>query len=86
MQTVHTVAAIAVSIAMMSAGSLSRAQTAADLTPDRGRMIVAPLYDALNEPSKKDIVSLLSEATNADYQSCSSNDECVDHQIMPLGT
>ena len=82
MQAVHTVAAIAVSIAMMSAAGPSRAQTAADLTPDRARMIVAPLYEALNEPSKKDIVALLNEATNADYQSCSGNEECVDRSKL----
>ena len=67
MQAVHTGAVIAVSIAIMSAAGLSRAETAADLTPGRARTIVAPLYEALNEPSKKNVISLLNEATNADY-------------------
>ena len=82
MQATHTVAVIAVSIAVMSAAGVPRAETAADLTPDRARMIVAPLYEALNEPSKKDVTSLLNEATNADYQSCSVNEECVDRSKL----
>ena len=82
MQAVRTVAVIAASIAMMSATGHLRAEIAADLTPDQARTIVGPLYEALNEPSKKDVTSLLNEATNADYQSCSSNEECVDRSKL----
>ena len=82
MQAVHTVAIIAVSIVLMSAADVSRAEKSADLTPDRARIIVAPLYEALNEPSKKDITSLLNEATNDDYQSCSNNEECIDRSKL----
>jgi len=46
----------------------------APLTTELARTIVAPLYDALNRPAKKDVVSLLARATTPDYQSYSTND------------
>lgn len=46
-----------------------------DLTVEQARKIVAPLYDALNEPSKKDVDALLAKAANPDYQSFSTNEE-----------
>ena len=86
MKTVgYSAAVVTLSIGLMSATVLARADTATDLTPDRARIIVAPLYEALNEPSKKDVKSLLNEATNADYQSCSSNDECIDRDKVAAG-
>jgi len=36
---------------------------------------VGPLYEALNEPGKKDVAALLSKACNPDYRSYSTNDE-----------
>ena len=38
-------------------------------------MIVAPLYDALNQPAKKDVTALLAKATNPDYKSYSTNED-----------
>ena len=38
-------------------------------------MIVAPLYDALNQPARKDVAALLAEATNPDYKSYSTNED-----------
>jgi predicted SnoaL-like aldol condensation-catalyzing enzyme len=49
----------------------------ASLTVDEARKIVAPLYDALNEPSKKDVIALLAEAANSDYRSFSTNEESL---------
>jgi predicted SnoaL-like aldol condensation-catalyzing enzyme/predicted ester cyclase len=51
------------------------AATAAPLTVEKARSIVAPLYDALNEPSKKDVAALLAKAANPDYRSYSTNEE-----------
>lgn len=45
------------------------------LTKEEARMIVAPLYEALNEPAKKDVMALLAKATNPDYRSYSTNEE-----------
>jgi predicted SnoaL-like aldol condensation-catalyzing enzyme len=45
------------------------------LTIDEARRIVAPLYDALNEPGKKDVAALLGKATNPDYKSYSTNED-----------
>jgi len=34
--------------------------------------------NALNEPTNKDVVALLDKATNPDYRSCWTNQDCVD--------
>jgi predicted ester cyclase len=47
------------------------------LTVEQARRIVAPLYEALNEPTKKDVPALLASAANPDYQSCSTNSDCL---------
>jgi len=44
------------------------------LTIDEARRITAPLYDALNEPGKKDVSALLAQAANDDYKSFSTNE------------
>jgi predicted SnoaL-like aldol condensation-catalyzing enzyme len=45
------------------------------LTVEQARAIVSPLYDALNQPAKKDVRALLAEATSLDYRSYSTNDD-----------
>ena len=45
------------------------------LTVEEARKIVAPLYDALNEPGKKDIHALLAQAANPDYKSFHTDEE-----------
>jgi predicted ester cyclase len=45
------------------------------LTVEEARTIVAPLYDALNEPSKKNVAALLAKATDPDYRSYSTNED-----------
>jgi predicted ester cyclase len=47
------------------------------LTPDTARAIVAPLYEALNEPGRKDVKALLEQATTQDFLSCGNEGECV---------
>jgi predicted SnoaL-like aldol condensation-catalyzing enzyme/ketosteroid isomerase-like protein len=54
---------------------LASAAAASPLTVEEARMIVAPLYDALNEPGKKDVPALLAKATNPDYRSYSTNED-----------
>jgi DNA phosphorothioation-dependent restriction protein DptG len=44
------------------------------LTVEEARRITAPLYDALNEPAKKDVTTLLAQAANDDYKSYSTNE------------
>jgi predicted ester cyclase len=70
------------SLALGAALVSSNAQTpqgeiAPSLTVEQARAIVAPLYEALNEPTKKDVPALLANATNPDYQSCSTNSDCL---------
>jgi predicted SnoaL-like aldol condensation-catalyzing enzyme len=51
------------------------AAAAPPLTVDEARTIVAPLYEALNEPSKKNVADLLAKATDPDYRSYSTNED-----------
>lgn len=48
---------------------------AAPLTIVQARTIVEPLYDALNQPSKKDVAALLAKACNPDYKSYGTNED-----------
>jgi ketosteroid isomerase-like protein len=45
------------------------------LTVEEARRIVAPLYDALNRPSEKDVPALLARACHDDYQSYHTNQD-----------
>jgi predicted SnoaL-like aldol condensation-catalyzing enzyme/predicted ester cyclase len=45
------------------------------LTVEKARMIVAPLYEALNQPATRDVAALLAAAANADYRSYSTNED-----------
>jgi predicted ester cyclase len=74
--------ALFASLALCAAFGSANAQTVQDniassLTVEQARAIVAPLYEALNEPAKKDVPALLAEAANPDYQSCSTNSDCL---------
>ena len=51
------------------------APAAAPLTAEEARMIVAPLYDALNQPVRKDVAALLAKAAHPDYKSYSTNED-----------
>ena len=48
---------------------------ASSLTVEQARTIVAPLYEALNQPAKKDVAALVAKATNPDYKSYSTNED-----------
>jgi len=45
------------------------------LTLDAATRIVSSLYEALNDPQKKDVAALLAQACHADYKSYSTNEE-----------
>ena len=49
--------------------------TAGPLTIEQARTIVAPLYDALNQPAQKDVAALLAKAANPDYRSYHTNED-----------
>ncbi len=51
------------------------ATVATPLSVEEARQIVAPLYDALNQPAKKDVAALLAQAANPDYKSFHTNEE-----------
>jgi ketosteroid isomerase-like protein len=53
-----------------------------ELTVEEARRIVAPLYDALNRPSEKDVSALLARACHDDYQSYHTNQDFMTrHQL-----
>jgi predicted ester cyclase len=69
---------LALGAALVSANAQTpQGEIAPSLTVEQARAIVAPLYEALNEPTKKDVPALLANATNPDYQSCSTNSDCL---------
>jgi predicted SnoaL-like aldol condensation-catalyzing enzyme/predicted ester cyclase len=45
------------------------------LSVEEARAIVTPLYDALNQPAKKDVAALLAKAAHPDYRSYSTNED-----------
>jgi predicted ester cyclase len=47
------------------------------MTADEARDLVSPIYEALNEPAKKDVAALLTQTTAVDFVSCSTEIECV---------
>lgn len=66
------------SLSFVALGLLTQAglASAQQLTEAQGRAIVAPFYDALNQPAKKDVPSLLASATTDAYVSCGNNETC----------
>jgi predicted ester cyclase len=47
------------------------------MSVEEAQKIVAPLYEALNRPSEKDVSALLAQACNADYRSYPSNQDSL---------
>src|SRR6478672_69005 len=71
-------ASLALSVELVSANAQTpQGEIAPSLTVEQARAIVTPLYEALNEPTKKDVPALLAYATNPDCQSCSTNSDCL---------
>lgn len=58
------------------------ATTASPLTVEQARAIVAPLYDALNEPARKDVNALLAKAAHPDYKSYSTNEDWLSREQL----
>ena len=54
-------------------------------TVDQARTIVAPLYDALNQPGKKDVNALLEKAVNPDYKSYHTNEDWLSRDQLAEG-
>ena len=52
------------------------------LTTEKARIIVAPFYDALNEPAKKAVAALLAKAAHSDYQSYHTNEEWLSREQL----
>jgi predicted ester cyclase len=72
------VASLVLGVALVSANAQgAQVDVAPSLTTEQARAIVAPLYEALNQPTKKDVPALLAKAANHDYRSCSTNTDCL---------
>jgi len=55
---------------------------ASALTLEHARRIVAPLYDALNQPARKDVAALLAQAANPDYRSFHTNEDSLSREQL----
>jgi predicted SnoaL-like aldol condensation-catalyzing enzyme/predicted ester cyclase len=53
-----------------------------ELTVESASRIVAPLYEALNQPQRKDVHALLAQACHADYKSYSTSDEWLSRDAL----
>ena len=62
--------------------STSKTAAAATLTVEQAREIVAPLYDALNQPATKEIEALLARAAHPDYKSYHTNEEFLTREQL----
>lgn len=80
----HLRLGILLAAAVLSSASSTFAAPATPLTTAKARAIVAPLYEALNEPTKKDVPALLARATNPDYRSCSTNTACLNRDQLAV--
>ena len=47
------------------------------LTLEKASAIVAPIYEALNEPAKADVKSLVKQSTSLDFMSCATEGDCI---------
>jgi predicted ester cyclase len=52
------------------------------LTTDQARKILAPFYEALNQPAKKDVDALLAAAAHPDYKSYHTNEEWLGRDAL----
>jgi len=77
-----TLALSALMAGLLWAVSHSCAYAGPALTPDKARAIVAPVYDALTEPGKKDVDALLKQTTTDDFTSCTTDSECVGRDAL----
>ena len=57
--------------AALLASPVTLAQTAAPLTAEQGRRVIAPFYDMLNKPATKDLKALTEAAITPDWRSYS---------------
>ena len=55
---------------------------AAPLMLEEARKIVAPLYEALNQPARKDVAALLAMAAHPDYRSYHTNEEFLTREQL----
>jgi predicted SnoaL-like aldol condensation-catalyzing enzyme len=56
--------------------------TPSTLTVEEAQTITAPLYDALNQPAKKDVAALLAQAALSDYRSYHTNEEYLSREQL----
>jgi predicted SnoaL-like aldol condensation-catalyzing enzyme len=65
----------AIGVSFASPSPPTPGMTASTLTVEEAQTITAPLYDALNQPAKKDVAALLARATLPDYRSYYTNED-----------
>jgi predicted ester cyclase len=52
------------------------------LTIEHARAVIAPFYDALNQPATKDVASLLEKATAPAWTTCGSETACLPREKL----
>ncbi|WP_158940436.1 ester cyclase [Burkholderia sp. S171] len=57
-------------------GLCGTASAQSAMTVDQAKLVIAPFYDALNDPAKKDTRALVRKATAKDWISCGGPEDC----------
>ncbi|MGV1832847.1 ester cyclase [Agrobacterium vitis] len=70
------------SLALATAAVATTANAADTLTLAQAKEIIAPFYDALNEPAKKDVAGLISKATTDDWVTCGGEGLCLNREQL----
>lgn len=70
-------AARATIFALAALGAVHGAQAAGELTVAEARTVIAPFYDALNQPAQKNVEELVSASTSAEWKSCGGINMCL---------
>jgi predicted ester cyclase len=67
----------AVIVAALLAAASDSALAAGDLTVNEAKAVIAPFYDALNQPAKKNVDELLGQSTSPEWKSCGGITTCL---------
>ncbi len=86
MKIITRAAQVLMAASVLALNACASAQASGELTQQQAQLLVEKLYDALNEPAKKDVEMLVKSSTTPDWLSCGGNDrDCVGQSAVIAG-
>ncbi|MDB5582460.1 MAG: hypothetical protein JWR80_7636 [Bradyrhizobium sp.] len=73
-----------VAAVLAGAAPAAAAPAGSSISVEEARAIIAPLYEALNEPARRDVERLLKETTSPDFTSCAGSSDCINRDAAIL--